>query len=199
MIGLALDLGAERIEIAHVQYHGWARLNRAALVPRREEVLEAAAFVDAERERLRGRLQIDHVLPDVYGRRPKPCLGGWGRQFLLVDPCGRVLPCHAAPSIPGLRFDTVSDRPLAWIWESSEAFALYRGEEWMSETCRGCEFKGRDFGGCRCQALAETGNAAEADPVCELSPRHAGMVADVVREAAAPPPAFLYREVKETV
>ena len=34
-----------------------------------------------------------------------------------------------------------------------------------------------DFGGCRCQAFALTGDAAAADPVCHLSPAHARVAA----------------------
>jgi pyrroloquinoline quinone biosynthesis protein E len=39
-----------------------------------------------------------------------------------------------------------------------------------------------DFGGCRCQAFALTGDAARTDPVCELSPDH-NVVTNAVRVA----------------
>jgi pyrroloquinoline quinone biosynthesis protein E len=42
----------------------------------------------------------------------------------------------------------------------------------MSETCRSCERREIDFGGCRCQAFQLTGDAARTDPVCHLSPDH---------------------------
>ena len=66
----------------------------------------------AARERLKGVLAIDYVVPDYYARYPKPCMGGWGRQNLNVTPSGKVLPCHAAESITSLSFDNVKDRPL---------------------------------------------------------------------------------------
>ena len=40
----------------------------------------------------------------------------------------------------------------------------------MKEPCLLLSRKGRDFGGCRCQAYLLTGDAANADPVCDLSP-----------------------------
>ena len=43
MVDLALAVGASRVEIAHVQYYGWALKNRAALMPTREQVERAAA------------------------------------------------------------------------------------------------------------------------------------------------------------
>jgi pyrroloquinoline quinone biosynthesis protein E len=100
-------------------------------------------------------------------------MGGWGRQVMLIDPTGQVLPCHAAAVIPGMRFDNVRDRDLSWIWRHSEAFERFRGDAWMPETCRACSRKDQDFSGCRCQALLLTGNAAAMDPVCEYSPDHA--------------------------
>ena len=42
----------------------------------------------------------------------------------------------------------------------------------MKEPCRSCPEKAKDFGGCRCQAYLLTGDADNADPVCELSPHH---------------------------
>ncbi len=183
-IELALDLGARRIEIANVQYHGWAERNRSALLPRRAQLERARGVVEAARQALLGRLQIDFVPPDYYGRRPKACMDGWGRRFITVTPRGLALPCHAAHSIPGLRFDDVRERPLAEIWSESEAFERFRGEAWMREPCASCEARSRDFGGCRCQALALTGAAENADPVCEYSP-HRGRVDDLIAEAEA--------------
>lgn len=173
VIDLARALGASRLEVAHAQLHGWGLVNRDALVPTRDQVDHVVRVVEAARERWMGVLRIDAVVPEVWARRPKPCMGGWGRQFLVVDPTGRVLPCHAAPTIPGLVFDSVRDRPLAAIWESSAAFARFRGTAWMPEPCRSCERREDDWGGCRCQALAMTGDAAAVDPACELAPSHA--------------------------
>jgi pyrroloquinoline quinone biosynthesis protein E len=172
MVELALSVGATRIEIAHVQYYGWAMENRAALMPTREQVEQAAKDVERLREAHRGRIVIDAVVPDYYARLPKPCVGGWGRRSLNVTPAGKVLPCHAAEAIPGLEFWNVRNRPLAEIWRSSPAFMAFRGDVWMQEPCKSCALKDKDFGGCRCQAFLLTGDARAADPVCHLSPNH---------------------------
>lgn len=172
MIGFAEQSGAQRLEIANVQYYGWAFQNREALLPTREQVQRSIEIVDAARERLKGRLRIDFVLPDYYAKYPKPCMNGWGHQQMLIDPAGRVLPCHAAPTIPGLEFFRTPEHPLRWIWEESPVFNRFRGEDWMPEPCRSCERRSRDFGGCRCQALLLTGDAAATDPVCTLAPSH---------------------------
>jgi len=172
LVELALSLGASRVEIAHVQYYGWALKNRATLMPTRAQVDRAVAAVDALRARHHGRIVIDAVVPDYYAKYPKPCVGGWGRRSLNVTPSGRVLPCHAAESIPGLEFWSVRDHALEEIWTSSPAFQAFRGEDWMAEPCASCPRRTEDFGGCRCQAFALTGDARATDPVCHLSPRH---------------------------
>ena len=160
MVDLALALGASRVEIAHVQYYGWALKNRAALMPTREQVERAAAEVEELRERHHGQIVIDAVVPDYYARLPKPCVGGWGRRSLNVTPAGKVLPCHAAESIPGLEFWSVREHSLADIWANSPAFNAFRGTDWMQEPCQSCARREIDFGGCRCQAFALTGDAA---------------------------------------
>jgi len=172
MVELALSLGATRVEIAHVQYYGWALENRAALMPSREQVDEAVREVEALRAVHRGRIVIDAVVPDYYARFPKPCVGGWGRRSLNVTPAGRVLPCHAAEVIPGLEFWNVREHSLSDIWRSSPAFTAFRGTDWMREPCKTCERREQDFGGCRCQAFLILGDAFAADPVCHLSPQH---------------------------
>jgi pyrroloquinoline quinone biosynthesis protein E len=192
LIDLAVTLGARRVEVAHVQYYGWALKNRAALMPARAQVEAAMAVVAAARERLRGVLVIDAVVPDYFARFPKACVGGWGRQSLNVTPAGRVLPCHAAETIPGLRFDSVTERSLGDIWYGSEAFNRFRGTAWMPDRCRACERREIDWGGCRCQALALTGEAGETDPACQKSPHHPAMLALAAQDAAAQAP-FLYR------
>jgi pyrroloquinoline quinone biosynthesis protein E len=173
MVELALALGASRVEIAHVQYYGWALKNRAALMPTPEQVERAARAVEDLRARHHGRIVIDAVVPDYYARYPKPCVGGWGRRSLNITPAGRVLPCHAAESIPGLEFWSVRDHALADIWRNAPAFRAFRGTDWMREPCRSCPRREEDFGGCRCQAFLLTGDARAADPVCHLSPDHA--------------------------
>ncbi len=169
-IDLALALGARRLEVACVQMHGWATRNRAALLPTREQAQQAARTVAGARTRLRGRLAVDFVPPDYYAELPKACMGGWGSTGLVVAPDGRVMPCHAADTIPGLTFESVRDRPLSEIWADSPAFNAFRGTDWMQEPCTSCDRRTRDFGGCRCQALALAGDATAADPVCVKSP-----------------------------
>jgi pyrroloquinoline quinone biosynthesis protein E len=178
LVTMALDMGASRVEIAHVQYYGWALQNRAALMPTREQVDAAVSVVEELRKRHHGRIVIDAVVPDYHARFPKPCVGGWGRRSLNVTPAGKVLPCHAAESIPGLEFWSVKDHSLADIWVSSPAFNAFRGTDFLPEPCHSCERREIDFGGCRCQAFALTGDARATDPVCHLSPHH-GRVADL--------------------
>src|SRR5438067_1571264 len=171
MIELAETLGAERLELANVQFYGWAFLNRAALLPTREQVDRAREIATAAKARLTGKIDIFYVLPDYYEIRPKPCLNGWGQRYLTVNPIGDVLPCPTASSaIPDLRFENVRARALDWIWRESESFNRFRGTEWMPEPCQSCPQRAIDFGGCRCQAALVTGNAANTDPVCEFSP-----------------------------
>jgi pyrroloquinoline quinone biosynthesis protein E len=174
IIDLCERLGAERVELANVQFYGWAFLNRASLLPMREQVDRAREIASAAKARLAGKMEIFYVLPDYYETRPKPCLNGWGQRYLTVNPIGVVLPCPTASSaIPDLRFENVRSRDLEWIWRESESFNRFRGTEWMPEPCRSCPQKEIDFGGCRCQAALLTGNAANTDPVCEFSPNRA--------------------------
>ncbi|NQV83490.1 MAG: pyrroloquinoline quinone biosynthesis protein PqqE [Rhodospirillales bacterium] len=197
MIQMAVDFGAKRLEVAHVQYYGWGLRNRAALLPTRAQLEHATAIVDAARERLKGVLVFDYVVPDYYAKRPKSCMGGWGRQFLNVSPSGRVMPCHAAETIPGMEFETVTERPLLEIWQQSDAFTRFRGTGWMPEPCRSCDRRELDWGGCRCQALALTGDAAAVDPACDKSPDHERIVALATNEAAAGSDDFEYRRFGE--
>ena len=184
MLSLGEDLGASRIEIAHVQYHGWALKNRAALMPTLTQLEEATAAVGAARERLRGRVVIDYVIPDYFASRPKACMGGWGQRIINVSPAGLAMPCHAAMSLPGLIFPSVRERSLSDIWNNSEVFQLFRAPAFAPESCRGCERLEIDFGGCRCQAHALTGDATRADPVCALAPDH-GLIAAALGERAS--------------
>ncbi len=194
LIELAVELGAGRLEIAHVQYYGWAQRNEAALLPPYELVLEEAAIVADARDRLKGVLSIDYVTPDYYAQFPKPCMGGWAKDVVNVTPEGKVLPCHAAESLP-LSFDNIKDRPLSEIWYEGEAFNRFRGLHWMKEPCRTCPRKEIDFGGCRCQAFALTGDAEEADPACSLSPYHHLLSGRASASTSAEPPPFIYRRI----
>lgn len=184
MVRAALAMGAKRVEVAHTQYYGWALRNREALMPRLDQVEAALATVERLRDELKGQIVIDAVVPDYYARLPKPCVGGWGRRSLNVTPSGRVLPCHAAESIPGLVFDNVRERPLAEIWLQGQAFNAFRGTDWMPDLCRSCERRDLDFGGCRCQAMAIAGDASETDPACAKSPLHQRLL-DMATEASA--------------
>lgn len=194
MIELALKLGAGRLEVAHVQYYGWALRNRAALLPSRAQLEAATRVVDEARARLKGRLLIDYVVPDYHAALPKACMGGWARRFFNVTPSGKMLPCHAAETLPGFRFLSVKDASLAEIWRHSEAFNRFRGTAWMPEPCRSCDRREIDWGGCRCQAFALTGDAAATDPVCFRSP-HREEVVTAVREAEEEPQEFVYRRI----
>ena len=192
-IALAVRLGARRLEIANTQYYGWAYRNRRALMPTLEQVKRAGEVAAEARERLRGVLVIDYVTPDYLAKYPKPCMGGWGRVGLNVTPSGKVLPCHAAETITTLKFETVRDRKLAEIWTDGPAFAAYRGTGWMPDPCQSCERKTRDWGGCRCQAFAFTGEAGTVDPACSKAPTHAAMRAAAMAEAGAGEDGFDYR------
>jgi pyrroloquinoline quinone biosynthesis protein E len=193
MVDLALALGASRIEIAHVQYYGWALKNRAALMPSRAQVERAAAALSDLRSHHHGRIVIDAVIPDYYARYPKPCVGGWGRRSLNVTPSGKVLPCHAAESLTGLEFWNVRQHSLADIWANSPAFNAFRGTAWMKEPCASCPRRELDFGGCRCQAFALTGDAAATDPVCQLAPDHARVAQLAAVQTDAP---YAYRRMR---
>ena len=196
MVELAVALGARRVEIAHAQYYGWAALNREALMPSRDEAERAVADVERLTSRYASEIVVDHVVPDFHARYPKACMGGWARKTLNVTPTGRVLPCHAAETIPGLSFMSVREASLSEIWYGSAAFAAFRGETWMREPCRSCERRSVDFGGCRCQAMALTGDPRNTDPVCVLSPAHDIVVAATAMPAPAPPSglaSYLYR------
>jgi len=194
IIVLATALDATRLEVANVQYYGWALKNRQALMPSREQMEECTRTVEQARIRLHGVLDIDYVIPDYYAERPKQCMGGWGRQFFNISPAGKVLPCHAAETITGMEFDSVrGNKSIRWIWDNSDAFNKYRGTGWMPEPCQSCEFKEIDFGGCRCQAFALTGDAGNTDPACNKSPLHARIFEIAAREADAAQNRFIYR------
>lgn len=185
MIAFVERLRPERVEIAHAQYYGWALKNRDALMPTQEQLEKCLHAVEAAQDRLAGRMRIDCVVPDYHARYPKACIGGWGRQLMLINPSGRVLPCHAAEVIPGMQFDNVRERSLEWIWKDSAAFQRFRGEAWMPEPCRSCDRRSQDFGGCRCQAFLLTGDAGATDPVCSLAPTHHLVEAARARAASA--------------
>src|SRR5262249_4157934 len=179
MIEHALAMGAGRLEVAHVQYYGWALANRQALLPTRQQLDQATAIVEAARQDLRGRLVIDYVVPDYHAALPKACMGGWARRFINISPSGKALPCHAAETLPGFDSPSVREMSLAAIWQDSEAFNRFRGTGWMEEPCRSCERREIDWGGCRCQAFALTGSLTATDPVCKFAPDRRALEAAV--------------------
>lgn len=196
MIALGEALGAERIEIAHTQYYGWALLNRNALLPSRDQLEYANTVVAVARERLKGRIAIDYVVPDYYAARPKACMGGWGNRFINISPSGKALPCHAAETLPGFTFPSVRENGLAAIWLESDAFTRFRGTDWMPEPCRACDRREIDWGGCRCQALAVAGDAGLTDPACDRSPDH-HLMAEAIAVAANAPLDLVPRRLRQ--
>ena len=188
ILDMAVEMNADRIELANTQYAGWAGHNRDELLPTRDQLELAEAVVRAARGRLADTMEIIYVIPDYYSKYPKPCMDGWASRQFTVVPNGEALPCPAAHEL-GRALDltpaNVREHSLEWIWESAPLFQQYRGDAWMPDPCRSCDRKEIDFGGCRCQAFALTGDAARTDPVCHLSPDH-GIVEDAVAAANDP-------------
>jgi pyrroloquinoline quinone biosynthesis protein E len=196
IIALAEELSADRLELANTQYLAWALENRSALLPSQGQIEQAREIAKAARERLKGKMELLFVLPDYFGGRPKACMSGWGRRYLVVSPDGLALPCHLAHTLPGLHFDNVLERSLDEIWHHSRAFAAFRGQAWMSEPCKSCDRREIDFGGCRCQAFHLTGDASATDPACGLSAKHA-LISDAraAAEQRLLPLRLKYREI----
>lgn len=198
-IDLAADLGVEYLEFANIQYYNWALINRAELIPTREQLARSEEQVNAARKRLGKKLTIFFVVPDYYDNRPKACMNGWGAIHLTIAPDGTALPCQEARLIKGMSFPNVRDHGLDWIWRKSQAFNAFRGDGWMKEPCRSCSEKEKDFGGCRCQAFLLTGDAANTDPVCTKSPhRHLidKLIADVRPNRGDSTSSLIMRETK---
>ena len=197
IVEFALEFGITRLELAHTQYHGFALRNREALLPDMAAVEQARRVVKEARARHAQKIEITHVLPDYHAGRPKACMDGWGQRYIHVAPDGLAAPCHSARSITSLAFENVTARPLSFIWHESPSFRAFRGHAWMKEPCRSCERRELDFGGCRCQAFALTGDASATDPACVLAPDHelvlaARRVAEV-RSSESEPRRYLYR------
>jgi len=184
-IALAEELEIEYIEFANLQYYNWAMLNRSELLPTRVQLERAEAQVNEARARLGKKLTMYFVIPDYYGDRPKACMNGWGSIHLTIAPDGTALPCQEARLLKGIDFPSVRDGDLRWIWYESPGFRKFRGDDWMQEPCRSCDERGKDFGGCRCQAFMLTGDAANTDPACSKSPLH-HLITDAVEAACAP-------------
>lgn len=181
ILELAVALEADYVELATTQYYGWAFHNREQLLPTRAQLQNAEKVAKEYQEKMKGRMKIYYVIPDYYENRPKRCMDGWGSVFLTIAPDGTALPCHAARQLPGFDFPSVRDHDIRWIWNESPAFNRFRGLDWMKEPCRSCPEKEKDLGGCRCQAFMLTGDAANADPVCDKSPHHQKVVEQIER------------------
>ena len=185
ILEMAEQIGADFVELANTQYYGWSLLNRAQLMPTREQLEKAEAITNRFRDRVGNKMKVFFVVPDYYSDRPKKCMNGWGEVFMIVTANGDVLPCHSARSLPGLEFPNVRDKGLEWAWNESPTFNKYRGDDWMKEPCRTCPEKEKDLGGCRCQTYLLTGDAEGADPVCSKSPTHQ-IILDAIEEAKNP-------------
>jgi PqqA peptide cyclase len=188
ILDMAEQMGADYVELANTQYYGWAARNRDRLLPSREQLRRAEEATQRFRDRVGQRIRIFFVVPDYFERRPKPCMNGLGSIFLTITPDGTALPCHAARMLPGIDFPSVRTASVESVWYDSPGFNHFRGDSWMKEPCRSCPEKTKDFGGCRCQAYMLTGDAANADPVCDLSPYH-HLVTEAVARADGPSPA----------
>jgi PqqA peptide cyclase len=194
LILLAAELGAQRLELANTQFYAWGAENRRALMPTREQYARAEEMALEAIPKYRGTLEIVFVQNDYLSGEPKPCMGGWGRSYMCINPEGEVLPCHAAKVITGLRFESVRDDSLARIWRESPGLNAFRGDDWMLEPCRSCVRKDIDFGGCRCQAFMLAGNAAEADPICRFSTHHS--IVESAQEDTSSDSPLIYRDAR---
>lgn len=182
MLDLALELKADYVELATTQYYGWALHNREQLLPSKQQLDDAETIAHQYQDEYKEQMKVIYVVPDYYEGRPKACMNGWGSTFLSIAPNGEALPCHSAKVIPELSFPNVKTSDIKAIWQESEAFNMFRGDDWMIEPCRSCPEKVKDFGGCRCQAYLLTKNARAADPACNLSPHH-DVILDAVKNA----------------
>lgn len=183
ILDMTIELKADYVELASTQYYGWSRINLGNLLPTREQLQQAEKVVVEYQDKMKDKMKIIYVIPDYFETRPKACMNGWGSIFFTIAPDGTALPCHAAAQLPGLNAPNVKEHTIKWIWNESSAFNKFRGLEWMQEPCRSCPEKEKDKGGCRCQAYMLTGDARNADPVCDKSPHHQQLVDDVIRIA----------------
>jgi len=198
IIDLGVEIGAEYLEFANVQFYGWAYLNRQQLMPTRAQLRRAEQVVNDYRARLGNRMRILFVVPDYFETRPKRCMNGWGTTFLCISPDGTALPCQAAQSLPEMTWPSVRRSSVRDIWYDSPAFNRYRGDGWMPEPCRSCPEKTRDLGGCRCQAFLLTGRPDATDPVCDKSPDHGLVLAAISEDAHADPATIVFRSLENS-
>jgi pyrroloquinoline quinone biosynthesis protein E len=189
VLDLSTALEADFVELATVQYYGWAYENRDHLLPTKTQLTEAEAAVNLYRDNQQENHNGDgpkfiFVTPDYYEERPKACMNGWGSTFLTVTPDGSALPCHSAKILP-LTFPNVQNKSVSDIWNNDFSFNHFRGDAWMKSPCKNCDEKDKDFGGCRCQAYMLTGDMYAADPVCAKSSQH-HVITDAIAQAGQP-------------
>jgi PqqA peptide cyclase len=188
IVDLAANLGADRVELAHTQFYGWALRNQAGLMPTEDQVSAAARAVAQAKETYGDRIEFAYVAADYHSGRPKPCMNGWGSRQFVVAPNGDLLPCLAAGQLPGPAAPNVREVSVGAAWYDSELFNRFRGTRWLPAPCQDCALREVDFGGCRCQAFHLIGDASATDPACDLSPHH-----HLVRDRrAVPRPALIH-------
>lgn len=197
IIEFAETLGANYLEIANIQYYGWALKNINALLPSKEQLDEAKAKVNEYRQK-DDAMKVFLVVPDYFADRPKACMNGWGTTFLTINPDGVALPCNTANTLP-LDFPNVKENSVKEVWYDSKAFNYFRGDSWMKEPCRTCDERDKDFGGCRCQAFALTGEMNAADPVCSKSPDHAVVTQKIQDSITYSDQKIFYRNRKNSI
>ena len=121
--------------------------------------------------------------PTITRAIPSPARGAGGGSRSM---CRR--PARRCPATRPNRFRASNSGMcaiirLSEIWRSNPAFNAFRGTDWMPEPCRSCERREIDWGGCRCQALALTGDARNTDPACHKSPHHERIAATAMAES----------------
>lgn len=171
IINLANEISADYLELANVQFEGFAWINKHLLLPTNHQIKTALKKVEAFRKS-ENTMKVFFIVPDFLESSPKKCCNGWGNILMVITPDGTVLPCHGARKIKSLKMPNIESQSLKEIWQSSDLFQSFRGTEWMKEPCKTCPNKDIDLGGCRCQALTITGDLYAADPVCPKSPHH---------------------------
>lgn len=198
VLALSCELGGDFVELATVQYYGWAYLNRDHLLPTKAQLEIAEATVNAFRNTQGDdEPKFIFVTPDYYETRPKACMNGWATTFLTVTPDGSALPCHSAKILP-LTFPNVKESSLEKIWHEDFSFNKFRGLDWLPSPCRDCDEKEKDFGGCRCQAFMLTGDMHKTDPVCDKSPDH-HLIQAAITQSQQPTENLFYRDPKTEI
>ncbi len=197
ILEMAARLEVDFLELANVQYYGWAFLNRQYLLPTRDQIARAEEATNRFRDKYGSKVRVYFVVPDYYENRPKKCMNGWGAVFLVVAADGLALPCHQARMLPGIDFPDVRRDSIKSIWYDSPAFNRFRGFDWMKEPCRECPEREKELGGCRCQAYLLTGDPANTDPVCERSSAHTKIL-QALAETNQPATKYYFRDDKNS-